>query len=81
MAKRKRKGFTRQRRERIVSLLDRHQRGRCARCHRLMQYHDASRDSYATIDHVVPHSQGGSDHVSNLQLMHKRCNGAKGDQV
>lgn len=28
----------------------------------------------ATIDHRVPRSRGGGDHISNLQLAHRRCN-------
>ena len=38
--------------------------------------------SFATSqwDHVVPQSQGGSDHLDNLQLLCGACNSVKGDR-
>lgn len=42
-------------------------------------------DDYATFDHVVPRSLGGSSELSNLRLACRPCNGARGatpaDQV
>lgn len=35
--------------------------------------HDA-----ATVDHRVPRARGGTDHISNLQLAHRRCNQERG---
>lgn len=32
------------------------------------------------LDHVRPVSHGGDDRDENLQLVHRRCNDAKGDQ-
>lgn len=32
---------------------------------------------YATADHKVPHSRGGTDALDNLQAMHRGCNLAK----
>lgn len=29
---------------------------------------------YASIDHVLPISLGGKDNLSNLKLVHQRCN-------
>ena len=31
-----------------------------------------------TVDHVVPQSRGGSDHIDNLQLLCGACNSMKG---
>ena len=33
-----------------------------------------------TIDHVTPRSQGGTDHLENLQLLCGACNSTKGDR-
>ena len=33
-----------------------------------------------TVDHVVPQSRGGTDHLGNLQLLCGACNSVKGDQ-
>jgi 5-methylcytosine-specific restriction endonuclease McrA len=34
-----------------------------------------------TVDHIIPHSLGGTSDLSNLQAMCNRCNGAKGNKV
>lgn len=34
----------------------------------------------ASIDHVIPRSRGGGDHIGNMLIMHRRCNGAKADR-
>lgn len=33
-----------------------------------------------SLDHVLPHSQGGSDHADNLMTSHRWCNTVRGDR-
>ena len=55
------------------AILYRRQGGYCAGC----GHHLQSRN--LTIDHVVPSSKGGSDDISNLQLLCHACNQLKVD--
>ena len=50
------------------------QEGRCGGCRVAFPFRNF------TIDHVVPQSQGGSDHFDNLQLLCGACNSVKGDR-
>ncbi len=50
------------------------QEGRCGGCRVVFPFRNF------TIDHVVPQSQGGSDHFDNLQLLCGACNSVKGDR-
>ena len=50
------------------------QEGRCGGCRVVFPFRNF------TIDHVVPQSQGGSDHFDNLQLLCAACNSVKGDR-
>jgi len=52
--------------------------GRCALCGDPVELVEGPDE--ATIDHVVPVSKGGVDLLSNLQLAHRKCNQAKGNQ-
>ena len=50
------------------------QEGRCGGCRVAFPFRNF------TIDHVIPQSQGGSDHFDNLQLLCGACNSVKGDR-
>jgi site-specific DNA-methyltransferase (adenine-specific) len=50
------------------------QEGLCAGCQILFPFRNF------TIDHIVPQSRGGTDHLENLQLLCGACNSLKGDR-
>ena len=55
------------------------QNGVCYICDSIMTLDDKKSEHYATIDHVVPRSAGGSYRLSNLRCACKRCNCLKMD--
>ena len=50
------------------------QEGLCGGCKEMFPFRNF------TIDHVVPQSRGGTDHLENLQLLCGVCNSLKGDR-
>ena len=50
------------------------QQGRCQGCGYDFPFRNF------TVDHVVPRSRGGSDHLDNLQMLCGACNSLKGDR-
>ena len=50
------------------------QEGRCNGCRSEFPFRNF------TIDHIVPESRGGTDHLENLQLLCGHCNSVKGDR-
>ena len=50
------------------------QEGHCAGCRTVFPFRNF------TVDHIVPQSKGGSDHLDNLQLLCGACNSVKGDR-
>ena len=50
------------------------QEGLCAGCRVLFPFRNF------TVDHIVPQSRGGTDHLDNLQLLCAACNSLKGDR-
>ena len=51
------------------------QEGRCGGCRHEFPFRNF------TVDHVVPRSRGGTDHLDNLQLLCGACNSVKGDRT
>ena len=51
------------------------QEGRCGGCREVFPFRNF------TVDHVVPQSKGGSDHLDNLQLLCGACNSTKGAET
>ena len=46
--------------------------GTCQWCWQAVSLEEAS------LDHIVPRSKGGTNDISNLQIMHPECNSRKG---
>jgi endogenous inhibitor of DNA gyrase (YacG/DUF329 family) len=71
------------RKQEIISLdyLYRRDRGVCGLCHRHVPRDlKAPHPQSATIDHIVPLSQGGRHVIENAQLAHYKCNTIKGNR-
>ena len=50
------------------------QEGHCAGCETVFPFRNF------TVDHIVPRSKGGHDHIDNLQLLCNACNSQKGNR-
>ena len=50
------------------------QEGRCAGCQSAFEFR------HLEVDHIIPQSHGGADHLENLQLLCAHCNRVKGDR-
>ena len=50
------------------------QEGLCAGCRVMFPFRNF------TVDHIIPQSRGGTDHLENLQLLCGACNSLKGDR-
>ena len=65
-------------RQRKAAVLLKAQRGLCARCHLPVHSYGGKGPDVGTLDHVIPRAAGGSNYITNLLVMHRRCNDKKG---
>ena len=79
--------MTAKRRRRLRERFYLSQNGRCPLCDRRMPALDIAPtdldnpEQYATLEHIIPLSKGGSGRIANLQLTHMKCNEDKGDSI
>ncbi|MGP5022373.1 HNH endonuclease [Glutamicibacter arilaitensis] len=53
----------------------------CIYCHTPLNFENRRAPNGAQVDHVIPHSKGGSDHPSNLIVCCRTCNISKGNRA
>ena len=51
------------------------QEGRCNGCASAFEFR------HLEVDHIIPQSRGGGEHIENLQLLCAHCNRVKGDRT
>ena len=52
----------------------------CPLCTVRLSYEVGRTANSAEVDHIIPHSRGGKDHMSNVQVICRRCNQSKGNR-
>ncbi len=53
----------------------------CPFCGVRLNWERGQRPNSAEVDHIVPHSQGGTDNVSNLRVVCRHCNQSRGNRM
>jgi len=53
----------------------------CLSCHRMMRFGGMGCGPYATLDHIIPKSLGGTNDWENLQLLCNDCNRIKDNKM
>lgn len=52
----------------------------CRHCNAPLDYTQGLTPNSAEPDHLIPHSAGGKDHIDNLEVICRSCNGSKGNR-
>lgn len=56
--------------------------GKCPECGREMSLtNHRAKNSYMTIDHIVPKSKGGTNNIQNLRALCRSCNIKRGSDM
>lgn len=50
-------------------------------CGRLLDYDISLTPASAEVDHIIPHSKGGPDHIDNIAVICRACNLSKGNKT
>lgn len=68
------------RKRRIRQRMYKRQKGLCWICGEKMAISVTShgKGKYASFDHIIPKSEGGTNEQTNLRLAHQRCNNLRG---
>lgn len=53
----------------------------CPLCNVELDYDVGLTSRSAEVDHVLPHSKGGEDHIDNVMVICRTCNLRKGNRV
>lgn len=54
---------------------------KCGICNKKVDMACKKGPNRPSVDHIIPKSKGGIDHLDNYQLAHEACNQRKGDKM
>ena len=66
-------------RRKVIAQARREGMEHCPNCKVKLVWEGPRQAASAEVDHIIPHSQGGSDHPDNLTILCGHCNTRKGD--
>ncbi|MDR2256995.1 MAG: HNH endonuclease [Arthrobacter sp.] len=53
----------------------------CPFCNTELNYQQGRQPNSPEVDHIVPHSKGGTNDPSNLRIICRRCNQSRGNRT